>query len=151
MDGQKAIGSTFTDKPVTAFGSLALFVAFAQRLGMAEMLAAALPFPVTSPNATPPHQILLAFFAGVLAGARRFAQLAILRADKPVRPAGPIPEGVPPALLHLEPPPPLVERLPGDPEASTGQGDVPQPGRLLEPGRPLTDLLFRGKHDVGHG
>ena len=85
MDGQKAIGTTFTDKPVTAFGGLALFVAFAQRLGLSQMLAAALPFPVTSPNATPPHQILLAFFAGVLAGARRFAQLAVLRADEPIR------------------------------------------------------------------
>jgi len=38
MDGQKAIGITFTDKPVTAFGGLALFVAFAQRLGLAERL-----------------------------------------------------------------------------------------------------------------
>ena len=85
LGGQKAIGITFTDKPVTAFGGLALFVAFAQRLGLAELLAAALPFPVTSPNATPPHQILLAFFAGVLAGARRFAQLAVLRADEPIR------------------------------------------------------------------
>ncbi len=85
MDGQKAIGITFTDKPVTAFGGLALFVAFAERLGLAKTLAATLPFTVTSPNATPPHQILLAFFAGVLAGARRFAQLAVLRADEPIR------------------------------------------------------------------
>lgn len=85
MDGQKAIGITFTDKPVTAFGGLALFVAFAQRIRLAETLQGALPFVVTSPNATPPHQILLAFFAGVLAGARRFAQLALLRADEPVR------------------------------------------------------------------
>ncbi len=85
MDGQKAIGITFTDKPVTAFGGLALFIAFAQRIGLAETLQAALPFTVTSPNATPPHQILLAFFAGVLAGARRFAHLAVLRADEPIR------------------------------------------------------------------
>jgi hypothetical protein len=85
LGGQKAIGITFTDKPVTAFGGLALFVAFAQRIGLAERLQTALPFVVTSPNATPPHQILLAFFAGVLAGARRFAQLAVLQADEPVR------------------------------------------------------------------
>ena len=85
LGGHKAIGITFTDKPVTAFGGLALFVAFAERLGLAKMVEAALPFTITSPNATPPHQILLAFFAGVLAGARRFAQLAILRADEPAR------------------------------------------------------------------
>jgi hypothetical protein len=85
LDGQKAIGLTFTDKPVTALGGLALFVVFAQRIGLASKLAGALPFVLTSPNATPPHQIVLAFFAGVLAGARRFAQLACLRVDEPVR------------------------------------------------------------------
>jgi hypothetical protein len=85
LNGQKAIGITFTDKPVTAWGGLALFVAFAERIGLAGKLAAALPFPVTSPNATPPAHILLAFFAGVLAGARRFAQLAILQVDEPIR------------------------------------------------------------------
>jgi len=85
LGGQNTIGITFTDKPVTAFGGLALFVAFAARLDLPQMLRNALPFTVTSPNATPPHQILLAFFAGVLAGARRFAQLAVLRADEPVR------------------------------------------------------------------
>jgi len=85
LDGAKAIGITFTDKPVTAWGGLALFVAFAERIGLAAQLAAVLPFAVTSPNATPPAQILLAFFAGVLAGARRFAHLAILQVDEPIR------------------------------------------------------------------
>jgi hypothetical protein len=86
LDGSKAIGITCTDKPVTAFGGLALFVAFAQRIGLAAKLAEALPFVLTSPNATPPHHIVLAFLAGVLAGARRFAQRAVLQADVPVRP-----------------------------------------------------------------
>ena len=85
LGGGKAIGITFTDKPVTAWGGLALFVAFAERLGLAAQLATVLPFAVTSPNATPPAQILLAFFAGVLAGARRFAQLALLQVDEPIR------------------------------------------------------------------
>ena len=85
LDGSKAIGITFTDKPVTAFGGLALFVAFAQRIGLAAKLAEALPFVLTSPNATPPHHIVLAFLADVLASARRFAQLAVLQADVPVR------------------------------------------------------------------
>lgn len=85
LDGSKAIGITFTDKPVTAFGGLALFVAFAQRIGLAPKLTEALPFVLTSPNATPPQQVALAFLAGVLVGARRFAHLAILQADEPVR------------------------------------------------------------------
>src|SRR5512136_171457 len=85
LNGQKAIGITFTDKPVTAWGGLALFVAFAERIGLAAKLTETLPCAVTSPNATPPAHILLAFFAGVLAGARRFAQLAVLQVDEPVR------------------------------------------------------------------
>lgn len=85
LDGSKAIGITFTDKPVTAFGGLALFVVFAERIGLATKLAEVLPFVLTSPNATPPHHVVLAFLAGVLAGARRFAQLAVLQADVPVR------------------------------------------------------------------
>ena len=60
LDGAKAIGITFTDKPVTAFGGLALFVAFAHRIGLTTKLAEALPFVLTSPNATPPHHIVLA-------------------------------------------------------------------------------------------
>jgi len=45
LDEQKAIGITFTDKPVTVFGGLALFMAFAERVGLQvdqskELLAA---------------------------------------------------------------------------------------------------------------
>ncbi len=39
LDGSKAIGISFTDKPVTAFGGLALFVAFAERIGLAAKVA----------------------------------------------------------------------------------------------------------------
>ncbi len=88
LDASKATGITFTDKPVTAFGGLALFVAFAERICLATKLAEVLPFVLTSPNATPPHHIVLAFLAGVLAGARRFAHLAVLQADVPVRQIG---------------------------------------------------------------
>ena len=70
LDGAKAIGITFTDKPVTAFGGLALFVTFAQWIGFAAKLAEVLPFVLTSPNATLPHRIVLAF----LAGARRWTR-----------------------------------------------------------------------------
>ena len=41
LDGSKALGITFTGKPVTAFGGLALFVAFAERIGLAAKLAEA--------------------------------------------------------------------------------------------------------------
>lgn len=54
---------------MTAFGGLALFVAFAERIGLGAKLAEALPFAPTSPTATPSQHIVLAF----LAGACRFA------------------------------------------------------------------------------
>src|SRR3989304_1590017 len=69
LDGSKAIGITFTDKPVTAFGGLALFVAFAERIGLGPKLAEGLPFVLTSPNATPPHHIVLPFPPGGRPGA----------------------------------------------------------------------------------
>lgn len=81
LDGSKAIGITFTDKPVTAFGRLALFVAFVERIGLGPKLTEVPPFVLTSPNATPPHHIVLAFVDGVLVDTRRFAQLAVLQAD----------------------------------------------------------------------
>jgi len=84
LDGSKAIGVTFTDKPVTAFGGLALFVAFAERMGLGPKPAAVLPFVLTSPNATPPDQIVLAFLAGVLAGSRRFTPKAITATFEPL-------------------------------------------------------------------
>jgi hypothetical protein len=63
VDGATAIEMTFTDKPVTACGGVALFVACAARIGLRPKLAAALPFVLTSPKA-PPHQIVLTFLAG---------------------------------------------------------------------------------------
>ncbi len=39
---------------------------FAQRIDLGQKLAETLPFVLTSPNATPPHQIVLAFLVGVL-------------------------------------------------------------------------------------
>lgn len=84
----KAIGIIFTDKPVAAFGRLALFVAFAQRISLAGKLSEALPFALASPKVTPPHPILLAFLSSVLAGAYCFAQLAVLQADVPVHQRG---------------------------------------------------------------
>src|SRR3974377_2130107 len=77
MGGEKAIGITFTDKPVTAFGGLALFVAFAERLRPGQAPGAAAPVPVRSPHAPPP--------AGGARGPRRFPQPAVLRADEPIR------------------------------------------------------------------
>jgi len=79
---QKEIEIQWTDKPVTPWGGLTLFSGVAQQVGLVSALRAALPFRLTSPNATDPVEIVLAFMAGVLAGSRRLAQIERLRWDE---------------------------------------------------------------------
>jgi hypothetical protein len=83
--GGKEIGIAFTDKPVTPWGGMSLFVGLAREVGLEQELRKALPFELTSPNATDPVEIVLAFMAGVLAGSRRLAHVERLRWDECVR------------------------------------------------------------------
>lgn len=83
--GSKEIGLAFTNKPVTAWGGLSLFVGLARQVGLEQALREALPFELTSPNATDPVEIVLAFMAGVLVGSRRLAHVERLRWDECVR------------------------------------------------------------------
>lgn len=83
--GSKEIGITFTDKAVTPWGGLVLFSGLARQVGLEEALRQALPFELTSPNATDPVEIVLAFMAGVLVGSRRLAHIERLRWDEGVR------------------------------------------------------------------
>lgn len=82
---RKEISLTFTDKPVTPWGGLAVFAQFAERLGLPEALRKAVPFTLTSPNATDPVEVLVAFLSGVLVGSRRFSHIERLRQDEVVR------------------------------------------------------------------
>jgi hypothetical protein len=83
--GREEIGITFTDKPVTPWGGLVLFSGLARQIGFEQALRSALPFELSSPNATDPVEIVLAFMAGVLTGARRLSQVERLRWDECVR------------------------------------------------------------------
>ncbi len=60
MDGQEPIEITFTDEPASAFGGLALFVAFTERFGLPRPSDASHPrYPLTCPTASdtvPPPQ-----------------------------------------------------------------------------------------------
>lgn len=76
---------TFTDKPITAWGGLSLFAGYAARINLPERLQQCLSFHITSPNATPPTDILLSFIVGVLTGARRFSHIDSLRHDEVIR------------------------------------------------------------------
>jgi len=83
--GGKAIGIEYTDKPVTPWGGLVVFSGLARQVGLEKALREALPFRLTSPNATDPVEIVLAFMAGVLAGSRRLAHIERLRWDEGVK------------------------------------------------------------------
>jgi len=83
--GSKEIGIEFTDKPITAWGGLTLFAGLGRQIGLEQALREALPFELTSPNATDPVEIVLAFMVGVLAGSRRLAHVERLRWDECVR------------------------------------------------------------------
>ena len=82
LQTQKPIIISFTDKPITAWGGMSLFAEYGVRIGLAEHLDQCLAFGLTSPNATAPVDIILAFMAGVLTGARRFAHIEALRYDE---------------------------------------------------------------------
>ncbi|MFH1725015.1 MAG: IS1380 family transposase, partial [Elusimicrobiota bacterium] len=66
-------------------GGLILFGGLARQIGLEQSLRKALPFKLTSPNATDPVEIVLAFMAGVLVGSRRLAHVERLRWDGGVR------------------------------------------------------------------
>jgi hypothetical protein len=83
--GEQGILVRYTDKPVTPWGGLVLFSGLARQVGLEEALRKALPFHPTSPNATDPVEVVLAFMAGVLVGSRRLAQIERLRWDEGVR------------------------------------------------------------------
>jgi DDE family transposase len=79
---KKEIEIQWTHKPVTPWGGMMLFSGVAQQVRLVSALREALPFRLTSPNATDPVEIVLAFMAGVLAGSRRLAHIERLRGDQ---------------------------------------------------------------------
>jgi len=82
--GSKSIGIGFTDQKVSSHGGLALMGSFIHRQKFAERVARFLPHKPTSNNAPEPIQHALSFVAGVLSGAQRFSEVALLRADPAV-------------------------------------------------------------------
>ena len=64
---------------------MVLFSGLAKQVGLEDALREAFPFKPTSPNATDPVEIALAFMASVLAGARRLAHIERLRWDEGMR------------------------------------------------------------------
>lgn len=71
-----------TVRAVTPFGGLAVFAEFLRGIGWVEQVKLAMPFAYHSRNAIGPCQVLTTFMLAVLAGARRFAHVGLLRADQ---------------------------------------------------------------------
>jgi hypothetical protein len=71
-----------TKRAVTPFGGLAVFVEYLKTIGYATKLSQHMPISYGSPNSIDPTETFTAFLISVMAGARRFAHAAMLRADK---------------------------------------------------------------------
>ena len=80
--GSSQVQLRSTTKAVTPFGGLVSFIEFMNRLGLAAKLQDLMPFTLSSPNAIPPAQTLMAFLCSVIVGASRFAHTDWLRSDK---------------------------------------------------------------------
>ncbi len=79
--GGKKVELRETARAVTPFGGLVVFFEFLRQVGYCEAVKQHLPFRLTSPNAIDPVETFTAFLLSVAAGARRFAQTSLLRAD----------------------------------------------------------------------
>src|ERR1700689_3525356 len=70
-----------TDRALTPFGGLIVFLEFLNKIGFVGKVMECMPFQHRSPNSIPPAQTYIAFLISVAAGARRFAQTSLLRGD----------------------------------------------------------------------
>ena len=66
--GSSQVQLRHTTKAVTPFGGLVSFIEFMNRLGLAAKLQDLMPFTLSSPNAIPPAQTLMAFLCSVMSG-----------------------------------------------------------------------------------
>jgi len=71
-----------TDRALTPFGGLVVFLEFLNKIGFVKKVIECMPVTHRSPNSIPPAQTYIAFLISVAAGARRFAQTSWLRGDR---------------------------------------------------------------------
>src|SRR5580698_2615967 len=71
-----------TDRALTPFGGMVVFLEFLNRIGLVQKVSECMPVIHRSPNSIPPAQTWIAFLISVAAGARRFAQTSWLRGDR---------------------------------------------------------------------
>ena len=71
-----------TQRAVTPFGGVAVFIAFLHKVGLVEEVRQHMPIRWKSPNHIDPTATFMAFLMAVLVGARRFAHANWLRGDR---------------------------------------------------------------------
>jgi Transposase DDE domain group 1 len=71
-----------TQRAVTPFGGIAVFISFLGKIGFAEAVRQHMPIRWKSPNHIDPTSTFTAFLVSVLVGARRFAPAGLLRGDR---------------------------------------------------------------------
>ena len=71
-----------TQRAVTPFGGIAVFISFLGKIGFAEAVRRHMPVRWKSPNHIDPSSTFTAFLVSVLVGARRFAHASLLRGDR---------------------------------------------------------------------
>jgi DNA-directed RNA polymerase subunit N (RpoN/RPB10) len=71
-----------TQRAVTPFGGIAVFISFLAKVGFVEALRQHMPIRWKSPNHIDPSSTFIAFLMSVLVGARRFAHANWLRGDR---------------------------------------------------------------------
>src|SRR5271154_5779005 len=71
-----------TDRALTPFGGMVVFLEFLNKIGLVKKVSECIPVTHRSPNSIPPAQTYVAFLISVAAGARRFAHASWLRGDR---------------------------------------------------------------------
>ena len=71
-----------TQRAVTPFGGVAVFITFLQKVGFVEQVRQHMPIRWRSPNHIDPTATFTAFLMAVLTGAKRFAHAGLLRGDR---------------------------------------------------------------------
>src|SRR5712692_8123743 len=82
----------YTGKPVSGWGGLVAVMRYLEQRGIRQVLTHALPDGRTSPNQIPVVEVVLALFAAVLTGGRRFAHALSHDPDPLLRRPGAQPE-----------------------------------------------------------
>jgi hypothetical protein len=71
-----------TERAVTPFGGVAVFVSFLAKIGFVTAIRQHMPIQWRSPNHIDPSWTFTAFLVSVLVGAKRFAHAGLLRGDR---------------------------------------------------------------------